>query len=711
MYRNLLAIAGGCLALVAVFLLAFDGRARGRADFAWINTTEPQTLDPQRTSAQPEGAIALCLFEGLTVYDPRDLKPVPGVARSVQVDGARYVFDLRDDAVWVKGDEVVRRVDGSPRRVTAEDFVWSWRRHLHPEVGSEYGGLLSMIRGAKAYAREVADHWSKTVDAVRAARGRAPATLSDLDPTAREEVERFRDERWRALAGIRAVGEGRLEVDLDIPAPYFLHITSFYPLLPVCREAVEAHGERWILPENMVTNGPYRLDEWRFNASIRMRRNRHYWESADHARRRIAELHSRSGLAEMERRELELLESLGSFGERGLETIEALAVEEVSTALNLYLTGGVDYVHQLPTELVRELIEESRRPGTAFRHLHHAPALTLYFYAVNSSLEVFSGEAGRKLRRALGLSIDRRAIVDRLVRGGQEPAFRFVPPGMEGYPARPILGSGDFEADAAEARRLVDEVRRERGKIPRLRVLYNSSESHEKIAAAIGSGWRDRLGIEVDLSNQEWGVFLDSRRSGSYEIARASWIADYPDPSTFLEAFTSTSEQNDTRWSSPLYDRIVLEACPRAGEVLGDAARRRDLFAAMEAAPCFPAIRERARAGGGTLWDALRAAAEGLEAAAEAERPARAAAARLLLLETAEEVLVHDLPGIPIFFYASVQLWPPELEGMHLNPSDFHPVKFLRWKGGRRPEGSRLGDFPRLSPRSRGQAPEGGGVK
>ena len=160
MYRNLLAIAGGCLGLVAVFLLAFDGRARGRADFAWINTTEPQTLDPQRTSAQPEGAIALCLFEGLTVYDPRDLRPVPGVARSVRVDGTRHVFDLRDDAVWVKGDEVVRKADGSPRRMTAEDFAWSWRRHLHPEVGSEYGGLLSMIRGVKAYPWEVADHWS-----------------------------------------------------------------------------------------------------------------------------------------------------------------------------------------------------------------------------------------------------------------------------------------------------------------------------------------------------------------------------------------------------------------------------------------------------------------------------------------------------------------------------------------------------------------------
>jgi hypothetical protein len=271
-----------------------------------------------------------------------------------------------------------------------------------------------------------------------------------------------------------------------------------------------------------------------------------------------------------------------------------------------------------------------------------------------------------------------------------------VPPGLEGYPADPLFGTGDFEADAAEARRLADEVRRERGPIPRLRILYNSGETHEKIAAAIASGWRARLGIEADLSNQESGVFIDSRRSGNYEIARASWIADYPDPATFLDAFSGSSENNDTRWGSPLYDRLVLEAAARPREVFGNPGRRRELLAAVEAAPCFPAIRARRTPGGGPLWDSLVRAAEGIEGAPEGEARARAEGFRLLLFQAAEEVLAHDMPAIPIFFYTLNQLWPPELEGMHINPSDVHPPKFLRWRGDRRPEGARLGDFPRL---------------
>jgi len=701
MLRNLYLLALVCLALVGIFSLTFTGRARGRADFIWNNATEPQTLDPNRMSALPEGSLALALFEGLTAYHPESLQPVPALARAVREDGLTYTFELREDAFWVKRGEIFRESDGSPRRVTAEDIIYSWKRHFLPEVGSEYSSLLHPIRGAREFEREVAEHWNGTVQRFREARGRAPVSPRDLGPALREEVERFRRERWEALVGIRAPSPFRLVVELRSPAPYFLSLTSFYPLMPVCREVVEEHGERWVLPENMVSNGPYYLEEWQFNSYIRLRKNRHHWETGEYARRRIEELSGSSSLTGLEQGELDLLRRHGSFVERGLEVIEALSVEELNTSLNLYLTGEIDYLREVPPELVRELILEGRRPGSRFHHMHHGPSQTIYYYSINTSLDVFRGEAGRKLRRALSLCVDRRTITERLARAMERPAYRLIPPGISGYPAAPLFGSGDFEADAREARRLVEEVRRERGPIPGLRILYNTHQGHEKIAAYIQGVWRERLGIEVDLSNQEWGVFLDSRRNGNYDLARSSWIADYPDPNTYLEIFTSGNQNNDTRYSSPLFDEIVQRACAGILEYLEQEDRVNRLLESIEKSPCFPDIRGRMLEGGVPLWEALRASIRSVADAPADEKLRRAFSTRYLLFQVAEEILLHDMPLIPIYVYTHAELWPRELEGMYGNHGGYHPPRFLRWRGGVRPGGTRFAQFPRFSPRER----------
>ena len=384
--------------------------------------------------------------------------------------------------------------------------------------------------------------------------------------------------------------------------------------------------------------------------------------------------------------------------ERGLEVLEALAVEDRNTALNLYLVGDLDYVHELPPEVTRDLIEEARRGGKGAGHLHHGPSLTVYFYHLNLRLPVFQGEAGRKLRRALALAVDRASIARDVARGEHLPAFRMVPPGIPGYPAGPLLGSGDLETDIAEARRLVDEVRRERGPIPRLRVLYNTSETHEKIAAAVQALWRTRLGIDVDLANQEWGVFLDSRRGGDFDIARASWIADYPDPATFLDVFRGGSPNNDTGYSSPAYDEL-LDAAARPLDLAEDRSRR-GLIGLLEEGETAETLRARRRPDGSSLLEEVRAALGRLAAAPAPDRAGPAAALRLLLLQAAEEVLMRDAPAVPIFFHAYTQLWPPGLEGLHLNASDYHPPRFLRWAGGLRPAGSRAAELPRFPART-----------
>ena len=136
--------------------MSFTGDARSRADYIWNNQTEPQTLDPRQMNGQPEGAITMALFEGLTVYHPETLEPVPGVAKSWRIDGLTYTFHLRRDAWWVKGPQIFRTKNG-PRNVTAHDFIYTWQAHAHPETGSAYAYLFHLIAGYEEYQEKVGE--------------------------------------------------------------------------------------------------------------------------------------------------------------------------------------------------------------------------------------------------------------------------------------------------------------------------------------------------------------------------------------------------------------------------------------------------------------------------------------------------------------------------------------------------------------------------
>jgi oligopeptide transport system substrate-binding protein len=284
----------------------------------FINGTEPQTLDPNRMTGQPEGRIADAIFEGLTRRDARTMRSVPGVAQSwsISPDGRTYVFRLRADAVWSDG-----------RPVTAGDFVYAWRRLLDPELGSEYAYILHAVRFARAFstytghAERLEGPIATALDALRRdhpdgvdtatwqrflAEGHVNAALADarepvlervlarrggrLDPAQLErigealgsEARRLRrlareaDLRFGVDAGVFARDERTLVVELEAPTAYFLEITSFYPTFPVPRWAVERGDDDWFLPGKIVSNGPFRLVSWRVNDRIRLVRSDSY---------------------------------------------------------------------------------------------------------------------------------------------------------------------------------------------------------------------------------------------------------------------------------------------------------------------------------------------------------------------------------------------------------------------------------------------------
>ncbi len=727
MYRNLYIILAGCGICLAIFAVSFSGRATfstsggDPVDFIFNNATEPQTLDPGIMSGQPEGALAIGLFEGLTCYHPETLQPMPGVATSWEIEGLTYSFELRQDHWWVKQGGIYE-VDGQPRNVVAGDFIYAWRRHLHPETGSEYSYLLYLIEGAEEYERVVTEHWTSLINRYKQEHPDVvlvkPSSLTDpvaaeaADPAVLQAdydaLEKFRNEAWERLVKVRAAGDYRLDVTLRSPAPYFLDLTSFYTLAPVPREAIEAYDRQWILPENIVTNGPYVLADWRFNSFIRLQKNLHYWETAAYAAERIASLESRAAdeLRSPERAELEFLKQFGGFVDNGLDTIDALAVEEQTTSLNLYINGDVDRIREVPTAVVGDLIALSESPGKQLGDVHHGVYNAAYFYNLNVDLPIFQagpdGEFGRKVRRALALAVDRQILIDVVTRAHQEPAYRLVPAGVAGYSDLPLFGSGDYAKDLAEAKRLIDEVRAAGVRIPKLKILYNSHEAHAKVAVFIQGLWKTHLGIDVETSNQEWGVFLDSRRTGNYEIARSGWIGDYTDPNTFLDMFTSNNQNNDPNYHNPLYDRIILKYAAYILDYLATAEQRQALLDDLRSWPQYEAVvAGQRRPDGTTLGESLTAALKKFETVSASQRLDLAFEIRLLLFEVAETMLLYDQPIIPLYFYTSTQLWPRELQNMFINNRDVHPLKVLRWEGGKRPLGNRYERFPRISPRIR----------
>lgn len=505
-----------------------------RADLVFLNGAEPETLDPALITGQPEGRVANALFEGLLAFD-RDGKPQPGMAESWEVspDGRVYTFTLRDGLTWS---------DGTP--LTAEDFAGSWRRTLDPATASEYAYQLHYIKNARAFNE---------------------GQLTDF-----------------GQVGVSAPDARTLRVELENPTPFFLDLCAFVTLLPVPLHAVEKHGDDWIKPGRLVSNGAYQLDSWRLNDRIRLRKNPRYW-NAD----RVA-----------------------------METIDVVPVSKANTAFNLYASGQADLMMDkglVPPALLSEIKKRD--------DFHAAPFLGTYFLRYNCEKGPFTDP---RVRKAFSLVIDKQSIVDRITRAGELPADSFVPPGAAGY--EPVRGCGG--RDVEQARRLLVEAGYPGGEgFPMVNYLYSEGELNEAIAVELQSMWRRELGVNVQLLRQEWKVYLRSLSTLDYDIARSSWVGDYPDPNTFLDMFVTGGGNNRTGWSDPRYDQLIAAAAART-----DPPKRFDL------------------------------------------------------LRDAERILVCDeMPVCPLYFYVGIQLYDADkLGGVSGNILDEHPLKAMFWK--QRPE-------------------------
>ena len=440
----------------------------------WGNGTEPASLDPHIATGVPEHHIMSSVMEGLVLKDRKSLEPRPGVAESwtISDDGRIYTFKLRDDARWSNGDPHI-----------ANDYVWSWWRALQPALGNQYAYMLFPIKNAKRYYDR--------------------------------ETEDFGD------VGVKALDERTLQVTLSNPTPYFLQLLDHYSLFPVHQATIEKFGNadqrgtRWSYEGNLVSNGPFKLDEWKINRHITVTRNLHYWDNDNVA----------------------------------LNGIVFKPVENTVTEERMFRAGQLHVTSNVPADK----ISTYRKSNST--ELKIAPYLGTYFYRLNIKTPQLQD---RRVRRALGMAIDREKLVENITKGGQIPAYTMTPPGTMGY-----YPTSTLAFDPEGAKNLLSEAGYPNGEgFPAIEILYNTNEGHRKIAVALQEMWKDYLNIDIKLLNQEWKVYLATESAGDYQISRGGWIGDYVDPNNFLDMFLCGGGNNRTGWCNEEYDRLILEVAP-----------------------------------------------------------------------------------------------------------------------------------------------------
>lgn len=323
--------------------------------------------------------------------------------------------------------------------------------------------------------------------------------------------------------GIKVIDDKTIQVTLEGPTPWMLEMFAFPTYYPVRKDVVEANPDTWALEaDTFICNGPFKVAEWKHNEVVKLVKNENYW-----GKDRVK-----------------------------LDEINVTLINEATTALAAFEAGDVDIIEDVPSAEIPRLQAESDE----FMIL---PALGTYYYTFNNAKEPVNDE---RVRKALSLAIDRKAIVETVTKGGQQPATGFVPYGLivNGKDFREEGGNYGIDPNRAkveEARRLLAEAGYPDGKgFPKITIRYNTSEGHKRIAEAIQEMWKKNLNIDVELENIEWKVYLKELEAGNYVVGRIGWLADYAHPMTFLDMWITGSGNNYTNWSDPEYDRLIKEA-------------------------------------------------------------------------------------------------------------------------------------------------------
>ena len=328
--------------------------------------------------------------------------------------------------------------------------------------------------------------------------------------------------------GVKAIDEKTLEITLHTACPYFEEIMAFPALMPIRSDIIEQYGDQWTFsPETYIGNGQYKMAEWSHNEYIKLVPSETYYD----------------------------VDKLGP------KVIKFALMDDTNAIYAAYRSGSLNFIQEVPVDEIPGLLSSGE--------LKVHPYLGTYYCCFNTSKAPFDDV---RVREAFSLVIDRNYIVENVTKTGHKPATAFVPSGISDAPGTKddfCAVGGDYMDVSAEkyqencerARQLLAEAGYPNGEgFPIVEYLYNTSDNHRLIGEALQNMWQTELGVTVNLVNQEWNTFLDTRKNGDYSIARNGWIADYNDPMSFLDMWLTGGGNNDAQYSNPDYDALIMQA-------------------------------------------------------------------------------------------------------------------------------------------------------
>ncbi len=455
-------------------------------------SSEPATLDPALNSSVDGATLCIHLFSGLSKWQQNangGLELVPDAAVELPAgvpneDGTiTYTYTLRDGLKWSDGQDV-----------KASDFVFAWNRCASPALGADYGYMFEVVKGY-------------------------------------EEMQT--DEN--AKLAVEAPDDKTIVVTLNNDVAYWNELLTFPAYFPV-REDVVAN-ESWATdPSTYVGNGAYTMTAWEHNSVITLTKNENYVD-ADQVTMPVVNFYLSDDANNM----------LTNFKNGDWQLIDDVPTNEIA-ALKTEYPDAFQITGQLGTYYVCWNVNEDILPA-------------------DSGLEGAEAEAARaEIRNAISLLFDRNYICESIAQGGQVPASSFVAMGLTDADGKTefyenaghndgFVGYYDVSADALQSNYdsavetlkkyyAFDESTGKFTNFPTMTYLYNTSEGHKAIGEYLQSALAG-LGITMNLDNQEWNTFLDTRKAGDFSIARNGWLGDYNDPISFLDMWTTSSGNND----------------------------------------------------------------------------------------------------------------------------------------------------------------------
>lgn len=323
--------------------------------------------------------------------------------------------------------------------------------------------------------------------------------------------------------GVTALDNLTLQVTLGAPTPYFIQLMDHYSTFALHRPTIEKFGAAtdrftpWTRVENIVSNGAFTLSEWKLNRRIRVTKSKTYWD--------------RSNVK--------------------LNGIVFYPTENISTEERMFRSGQLHYTQTIPLDKIPVYRAMENSP------YQNAPYLGTYYYLLNTRVEPLNDV---RVRKALSMALDRDTLMASVLHDAYDAAYAITPPDTLGY-FPPRL----FDFDIEKARALLADAGYPNGENwPGVELIYNTSESHRKIAVALQQMWKDALNIDITLRNQEWKVYLDLVDQMDFQMARRGWIGDYVDANNFLDLFLCGGGNNNTGFCDATFDEMILREAPMA---------------------------------------------------------------------------------------------------------------------------------------------------